>query len=209
MRRPRALALLTLRCLLVGGFLACGLGGMGYLSDAQRTAGNKLQVNDFTFRAAVSLAWVSFPVMAGISLIGELLLPIIIACRVTPRLLQLLLPLLAALLGALLAWDWFPQEKHGPKETMLLAWGAWLFFLGATLQLALWQQWQAPPEWAVDPPAAWYVVLILIGATFLGALKGWTDIEPKVRKLLRYRARNWNAQRPPPEFRPIEDPWTN
>lgn len=194
--RIRRIAAVVLRCLFVTGMMAGSFAALAYLSALQRVATRALQSEPgiSTYAASVGIACVA-PFCLTV-LIAELQLALLLAGRWSWQACGRLLPWSFAALGGLFSYLVFMPGEHGPKETMLVAGGAMAAFLGSLLQLSLCWDSHAPGR-AMDWPLEWTVALIMLGATFLGAMKGWTGPSPQFRDVLTHQNEHWDNRSTP------------
>ena len=177
--------------------------------DAERGPKRDIQVNDGTRLYAWEVAKACLLPLAASPCwsVGAAAVVILTASPVT---LQWMMPLTWGAIGGLLAYRIFGlgDDPYGPKTVMLVAGGGIVVFLGVSLHLTLWQiMAPLPIAMAHDFPITWYVILVLVLATFFGGQRGWTDISPMVKRVLEYRKQHWQDQQPPIHPQPVPEQW--
>ena len=188
--------------------LSAGIAGLAFLFDAQAVGPGRLQVNEMVRGYILGVAQ-SFLRTAVISaLLVETTLPIL--SRIGWRRVLFLLPLVFAGLGAYVVYDVFILKdlEIVQKSVMIRVGGGVVFFLAVSMHATLWQaSFDVAPE-VTDFPYPWYLVLVMLMAGFFGAFRGWTDVNPVVKRVLDYRERAWSGDRPINPGQPTEEEWT-
>jgi hypothetical protein len=200
---PRRLAAAMGRCLLTAALMSVALGGLAFLAESTYVS-NTISVREYTAPYALNVVtWSIFP-MLFIALQLEFQLLFVLSLHRSWGTCQIVFPILAGAIGGFLGWFLFPQPEHGPKETMLIAGAALTLYTGVSLQLALWSMVPETRPEGAQFPRTWFSVMVLLSATFLGALRGWTDDHPQLKRLLEYRAHHWLEVEHPPLPAPEE-----
>lgn len=186
---------LSLRCLVTALFLTLGFFGLAYLRFSDRMIGeSRILTTEDTFPAAWQLALGCVYALFCITLVVECQVRLLLSSHWPWRLCQWAVPLASAAFGAFFAWLLFRQQIHGPKETMLVAGGGLVLYLGSTFQLAWMQNSTGHPSAETPIPAFWYIPLLLLTVTFLGGLRGWGDASPQIKAILEYRQKQWQRE---------------
>lgn len=192
-QRTRHIAVVVLRCLAVTLMLGGSFAGLAYLSALQRVATRTLQSEPGIYGYSLSVGLACLAPFCLTVVIAELQLALLLAGRWQWDVCARLLPWSFAILGGLFALMIFAPSEHGPKETMLVIGGALAAFLGSLVHLSL--RWDSTfPHSAMQWPFDWTVALVLMGAGFLGAMKGWTGPSPQLRGVLTHQSRYWLDQ---------------
>jgi len=189
--------------------LTAGVAGLAFLFDAQATGPSRIQVNDSVRQYVLGVATKFMRVAAGVAILVELCLPMIVQVGATWRRTLLLLPLLWAIVGAGAVAYLFALEdvEIVQKRLMLMVGGGVVFFLAVSMHATLWQaSFDVAPD-VTDFPYPWYLVLVMLMAGFFGAFRGWTDVSPIVRGVLDYRKQAWGPERQVNPGKPAEDDW--
>ena len=185
--RPRVIVRLLARCLVVTTFLASGFSCLAYLHHADWVPSRELQIYDDTVSYAIRVGLACLYPLSCVALFTELQVSLLLSCRWRWSACQVVLPALVGVVGALFAWSLFASQEVGPKRTLLIAGGGLLAYIGVALQLSLWREMSGAKGTTPDFPLPYYAGLVLLCATFLGALRGWTSESPHVQKILDYR----------------------
>lgn len=198
---------MVVRCLVVAAIMAMGFSGLSYLSALHRVATRSLQGDPEIGNYAMNVGIACMAPFCLVVLIAELQISLLLSGHWTWKSCSLLLPTSFALLGGLFAFLVFQPGEHGPKETMLIFGGVLTAFLGSLMHLSLrWEREAAGRD--MEWPFAWTVALILLAATFLGAMKGWTGPSRQFRDVVSYSNHRWPEGQsvPTPPMIPVEEP---
>lgn len=196
----RTAAALVVRVGAIALFLAAGMGLLTFLKWTQRVSANHLQADIPAIVQGIRVAFWCIPVSAIAALQTESCLGMLGLGRWRFGVCQLVFSSVWAAFGGVLAYVFFHEDQTGPKETMLIAGGALLFFLATALHLALWRLNGVADAETDHLPAAWYWILLVLATTFFGGFWGWRGVAPQARRLLEYR-QHW-----PHEDRPLPPP---
>jgi hypothetical protein len=200
----RGAAAFVARVGVVALFLAAGMGLLTFLKWTQRVSANHLQADLPAVVQGIRVAAWCVPISAIAALQTESCLGLLGFGRWRFGVCQLVFSSVWAAFGGALAFVFFREAETGPKETMLFAGGALLFFLGTALHLSLWRLCGVASAAAVSLPAAWYWILLVLTTTFFGGFWGWRGVAPQARRVLEYRQRWPHDERPLPP--PQESP---
>lgn len=204
--QPRRLLGAASRCLFVTLSMAAGLGALAFLAEASYVS-STISIREETAAYAINVAIWSMLPMLFVSLQVEFQLLFVLSLQKSWSTCQVLFPLVGGFAGAFLGWFLFPQPEHGPKETMLISGAALLLFTGVSMQLALWTLLPQSRVERTDFPKTWFAIMVLLSATFLGAMRGWTDAHPHLKHLLEYREEQWvKKQHPPLPLPDLQEP---
>lgn len=175
-----------------------GVTGLAVLR-ASSVAGRELMAPPNVLARSFEVGLWCSPIAIFFVLVVELQLRLLGSTRISFSVIQSWFPTFWAVLGAIFAAYVLAFDQDRPKMTLLMAGGAFLVFLLATLHLALWQSGQQTlQQTSAQEPFVWYILAVALAAVFLGALHGWTTGIPYIDGVLKYRRQQYVERKAAP-----------
>ncbi|QDU64522.1 hypothetical protein Pan216_54120 [Planctomycetes bacterium Pan216] len=203
-------ALVLFRAFSVAMFAASSFGLLAFLSQGEMVASHLFYDDHRAAESnAVEAGLFCLAPLFAIALFSEVLIAILLRDGWKWMSCKWLVPMTAAVISAGLAWYLFEQPFVGPKQTMLVAGGGLVGFLSAALQVVFRDSLDEEEDRHQDFPFAWYLALVVLSATFFGAMRGWVRGNPKYEIMLNRQAdiQRKDAGDSPLNGQPVESPW--